>query len=92
MPTPEEYIAEDYTQPAINRGQRKINYGLSMVDEKLIKALEELMVAIANTPGLTRMNLDLTKAAIQEAAHVSEHVADIRPPGCDSTWFPPPPE
>ena len=48
-----EYKPENYSQGAINAGQRKINYALTLVDEKLIKALEALRDAIKALPAPT---------------------------------------
>ena len=41
-----EYAPEDFSQSAINRGQRQINYALTVVDEKIAKAIVALKDAI----------------------------------------------
>jgi hypothetical protein len=73
-----EYKPENYSQGAINAGQRKINYALTLVDEKLIKALEALRDAIKALPA--------THNAISEVSGYSRQVAGIKPPGCDPDW------
>lgn len=85
--TQREYDPEDFSQQAINRGQRQINFALTTVDEKLAKALEALRDAIAGTPGLARVDFDVVDAAISDVYKTSHRVADIKPPGCDPTWY-----
>ena len=85
--TQREYDPQDFSQQAINRGQRQINFALTVVDEKLAKALEALKDAIARTPGLARINLDVVNEAISEVYKTSKKVADIKPPGCDPMWY-----
>ena len=86
MYTQEDYRPEDFSQEAINRGQRKINYALTTVDVKLIRVLEELKNAIATGPGGNKVDFAAVDAAISEAAKTSKRVAEIKPPGCDTTW------
>jgi hypothetical protein len=81
-----EYAPEDFNQSAINSGQRKINAALTKVDEKLIKALEALKAAIAASPTGHTFNLEAVQDAINEVYGISRRVADIKPPGCDTTW------
>ena len=78
-----EYDPEDFSQSAINRGQRKINYALTMVNERLVKALEALRDTIAALP--VAHNIDLTEVneAISEADELNQQVAGIKPPGCE---------
>ena len=78
-----EYAPDDFSQSAINRGQRKINYSLTMVDEKLAKALEALRDAIAALPAAHNMDLEAVNKAIKAALEASRKVAGIKPPGCD---------
>ena len=82
-----QYDPQDFSQQAINRGQRQINFALTVVHEKLIKALEALRHAIARTPGLARVDFDLVDEAISDVYNTSSRVADIKPPGCDPTWY-----
>jgi hypothetical protein len=81
-----EYKPEDYSQLAINSGQRKINYALTLVDEKLIKALEALRDAIKGLPATHNINLVEVNKAINEVYGLSHQVAGIKPPGCDPDW------
>ena len=81
-----EYKPEDHSQGAINAGQRKINYALTVVDEKLIKALEALRDAIRALPATHHINLVEVNNAISEAYGYSHQVAGIKPPGCDPDW------
>lgn len=81
-----EYDPEDFSQAAINRGQRKINYALTVVDDKLIKALEALRDAVAALPAAHNINLVKVNQAISEFYQISQQVAGIKPPGCDPNW------
>jgi hypothetical protein len=85
--TQREYDPQDFSQQAINRGQRQINFALTVVDEKLAKALGALRDAIAQTPGLGRADFDLVDEAIADVYNTSNKVADIKPPGCDPMWY-----
>ena len=76
---------EDFCQLAINRGQRKINYQLSVVDEKLIEAVKALITAIAGLPNPPQDAITAASMAIARAKEVSDKVAETRPPGCDPT-------
>lgn len=81
-----EYDPENYTQSEINSGQRKINYALTLVDEKLAKAIEALRDAIAALPTAHNIDLEGLNKAIKDAVDTSRQVAGIKPPGCDPTW------
>lgn len=81
-----EYNPDDYTQPEINKGQRKINYALTLVDEKLAKAIEALRDAVAALPAAHNIDLDEVNKAIDDALDTSRRVAGIKPPGCDPQW------
>ena len=63
---PPPYAPEDFSQSAINRGQRLINGELVLVDQKLAKAIEELKNVLASAPGLAGVNFDSVQAAIDE--------------------------
>ena len=76
---------EDFCQLAINRGQRKINYKLSVVDEKLIEAVKELIKAIAGLPNPPQDAITAASMAVAQAKEVNEKVAETKPPGCDPT-------
>jgi|SRR5215213_9636191 len=84
--TQQDYAPEDFSQAAINRGQRQINYALTMVDQKIAKAIETLRDAIAATPAGRDIDFDDLNEAINELYQTSRRVADIKPPGCDTTW------
>ena len=81
-----EYDAANYTQSDINKGQRKINYALTVVDERLAKALVALRDAIAALPAAHNIDLKGVDAAIKDAVDTSRLVAGIQPPGCDPEW------
>lgn len=81
-----EYAPEDFSQSAINRGQRQINYALTVVDQKLIRVLELMRDAIAASPGGRDIDFDAVDEAISDVYRTSRRVADIKPPGCDTTW------
>ena len=81
-----EYAPNDFSQAAINSGQRKINYALTVVDEKIAKALEALRDAIAALPAAHKGDLAEANKAIKEVYEISRQVAGIKPPGCDPQW------
>ena len=87
---PPPYAPEDFSQSAINRGQRLINGELVLVDQKIAKAIEELKNVLASASGLAGVNFDAVQAAIDEVKKDSEEVAGIIPPGCDYVHPPPP--
>jgi|KBSSwiStaDraftv2_1062776.scaffolds.fasta_scaffold69185_4 hypothetical protein len=86
MAYPDDYNPDDYTQSGINKGQRKINYALTLVDEKLVKAIEKLRDAIAAVPAAHNIDLAEVNEAIDDALETSKKVAGIKPPGCDPNW------
>jgi hypothetical protein len=81
-----DYTLEDFSQSAINNGQRKINYALTVVDKKLAVAIEALRDVIEALPPSHNMNLDAVNKAIMDVYKTSERVASIKPPGCDTSW------
>ena len=81
-----EYAPEDFSQSAINRGQRKINYALTVVDQRLARTLKLMRDAIAASPAGQDIDWDEVDEAIKEVYKLSRQVADIKPPGCDSNW------
>ena len=81
-----EYVPGDFSQSAINSGQRKINYALTLVDEKILKAIEELRDAVAALPAAHNLNLVKVNQALKYATDLSQMVAGIKPPGCDPDW------
>jgi hypothetical protein len=86
---PPPYKPEDFSQSAINRGQRLINGELVLVDQKIAKAIEELKNVLATA--LSNVNFASVQAAIEEVKRDSKGVAGIIPPGCDYVHPPPPP-
>ncbi len=81
-----EYAPEDFSQAAINRGQRQINYALTVVDKQLSNAIKALKDAIAASPAGRDIDFAAVDDALSEAYETGGKVADIKPPGCDSTW------
>ena len=82
---PKLYSADD-----VNAGQRKINFALTQVDEKLVAVLIAVANALKEPPGEARNHVPAIEAGIREADRILKHVASIRPPGCDTTWKPEP--
>jgi len=76
---------EDFHQRAINRGQRKINYQLTVVDKRLIEAVKALINAIASLPNPPQDAITAASMAISQAKEFNEKTAETRPPGCDPT-------
>ena len=76
---------EDFHQLAINRGQRKINYQLTVADKHLIDAVKALINAISGLPNPPQDAITKASMAVTMAYNVYEKVAEIRPPGCDET-------
>jgi hypothetical protein len=81
-----EYNPNDFSQAAINSGQRKINYALTVVNEKLAKALEALCNALVALPPTHNIDLKDVNEALKEFHYLSQMVAGIKPPGCDPDW------
>ena len=77
-----EYAPEDFSQQAINRGQREINYELTVVGQKAADALKALRDAIARAPGGDKIDFDAVDEAISDVYKTSNEVAKIIPPGC----------
>lgn len=82
-PTTCTHKPDDFSQLAINKGQRRINYELVVVDQKLAKALEALKCIIAGTPGFENVDFDEFEGAISDVYDTSRKVAGHVPPGCD---------
>ena len=81
-----DYTLEDFSQSAINNGQRKINYALTVVDKRIATAIEALRDVVAALPVAHTTNFDALNQAIIDVYKTSERVASIKPPGCDTTW------
>ena len=82
-----EYTPQDFSQAAINNGQRQINYALTVVDMKLIKIIETLRDLIVELPVAHNLDVAGLNDAIADVTRTSRRVADIKPPGCDTTWL-----
>ncbi len=76
---------DDFHQTAINHGQRKINYKLTVVDEKLIEAVKQLINAIARLPNPPQAEITAASMAMTQAKELNVKVAEVKPPGCDET-------
>ena len=81
--TQKEYAPDDFSQAAINRGQRQINYALTMVDQKLAWTVKLLRDAIAASPAGHEFDFDAVDEAIPDVYRTCRRVADIKPPGCE---------
>jgi hypothetical protein len=88
MATEDYYRPQDYTQEGINHGQRQINYALTQADRALINVLTIIKDALEAPPGRADVFVSQIKTAVDAATEAVNHVAGIRPPGCDSTWEP----
>lgn len=77
------YDHDDYSQKAINQGQRIINYQLTEATKKLEEAVKELRKAVSKVPGVDKNDLTAADNAVSAAEAISSTVADIRPPGCE---------
>ena len=82
-----KYGPDDFSQQAINRGQRRINFELVVVTLKLADALDKLIERLS--PGDKERYKDVGDL-VSTARKVANEVADIRPPGCDPPSNPPP--
>lgn len=81
---PDNYRPENFTQGQINAGQRKINFALTQADEHLVAVLTILKCMIQAGPGHAHTYEDAIDAALKAATRAINHVAEIRPPGCDT--------
>jgi len=77
------YKPEDFSQQAINHGQRRINYRLAMGGLELVKAIEAFKTAIVNSSGGKKIDFTEVDKAIADVFKITNSVADIKPPGCD---------
>jgi hypothetical protein len=81
--THSSYDLEDFSQNRINLGQRKINYLVTEVDERIVDALKELSYALAKLAG-EKVDLRQVDRAIEEVSTAAKKVAGEFPPGCES--------
>lgn len=86
---PPKYELEDFSQSAINRGQREINKLVQTADEKIVDAFNEVrnLIAVLNSHG----HVDLKKLddAIGKVAKATHDIAGPYPPGCGYATEPP---
>jgi len=81
--TQTQYNPEDFSQEAINRGQRRINYELAAGGLELANAIDELKKAIVNSSGGNKIDFTQVDKVMAAAKKIANGVADIKPPGCD---------
>jgi hypothetical protein len=86
----DDYDPTLYTLEGVNKGQRKINYALTVADKKIVDVLLAVKEALSGPPGQIQSHVPQIQAKIEEASKAIKHVASIRPPGCDYTWTPEP--
>ena len=89
--TQRKFKPEDFSQLAINRGQRQINYELTDAAQKLSEALRLLTEVLVKASCVKDGDLVKVNKVIAEAAAISRTVAGIDPPGCEPVPPPPPP-
>ena len=75
---------DDFSQQAINRGQRIINYRITEVEKKLVEALNSLIDAVENIPGCVKEKIEEANNATTAAEERRKKVAEVRPPGCET--------
>jgi hypothetical protein len=74
------YGPDDFSQRAINKGQRRINFELVVVTLKLADSLDKLIEKLS--PGDKDKYKEVSDL-VALARKIGKEVADIRPPGCD---------
>lgn len=77
-----EYVLEDFSQQAINRGQQEINYLITVADEKIVEALRQLSTAVAKLAACGQVDLRALDHAIEEVSEATKDIAGPFPPGC----------
>jgi len=81
---------EDFSQPAINAGQRRINYDLAAAEMRIIEAVGKLTDVLAALFGGHTVDFTEVTKTIHQASIIANGVAETIPPGCDPP--PPPPK
>jgi hypothetical protein len=76
------YKPEDFSQQAINRGQRRINGDLTELGKTLAKTLQALKDAIKKSSIGSEIDCCAIQSDITKAIAISEKVAGYYPPGC----------
>lgn len=77
-----EYVLEDFSQSAINRGQQRINYYITATDEKIVEALKQLSIVVAKLANGGQIDLRALDKAIEEVSEATKKIAGPFPPGC----------
>lgn len=80
-----DYVLEDFSQQAINRGQQEINYLITAADEKIVEALKQLSNAVAKLASCGQVDLRALDQAIEEVSEATKSIAGPFPPGCGPT-------
>jgi undecaprenyl pyrophosphate synthase len=77
-----EYVLEDFSQQAINRGQQEINYLVTVADNKIVEALKQVSTAVAKLAACGQVDLGALDQAINEVSEATRKIAGPFPPGC----------
>lgn len=77
-----EYPLEDFSQKAINEGQRIINGQLTELGKTLANTLQALKDAIKKSPIGSEIDCCAIQNDITKAIAISKRVAGYYPPGC----------
>jgi hypothetical protein len=77
-----KYALEDFSQQRINRGQQKINYLITVVNEKIVDALNQVSGALANIRAGDQVDVRPLEEAIKEVSKATKEIAGEFPPGC----------
>ncbi len=86
---PPKYKLEDFSQSAINRGQREINKLVQTADEKIVDAFNEVKNLIALLNSNSHVDLQTLDDAIGKVAKATHDIAGPYPPGCGYATEPP---
>jgi hypothetical protein len=78
-----KYPLEDFSQQAINRGQRSINGDLTELGKTLARTLQALKDAIKKSSIGSEIDCCAIQNDITKAIAISERVAGYYPPGCN---------
>jgi hypothetical protein len=81
--THRQYALEDFSQQRINRGQQKINYLITVVDDRIVDALNQVSHALAKLGAGDQVNTGSLDAAINEVSKATKEIAGEFPPGCE---------
>ena len=79
-----EYKPDDFSQSAINRGQRHINYYIAKTGEEVVSAFREVRNLIAVLSAHGHVDLHALDAAIERVSQATIKIAGPFPPGCEN--------